>query len=44
MTDLSPPDALQAVLPAGAPKPCGEGDYARAYRSGHLIALVMLQV
>ncbi len=39
MTDVSPPDALQAVLPAGAPEPCSEGDSARAYRSGHLIAL-----
>lgn len=35
MTGVSPPDALQADLTAGAPEPCGEGGSARAYRSGH---------
>lgn len=40
MTDVAPPEALKAVLTAGAaPEPCSEGDSARAYRSGHLIAL-----
>lgn len=40
MTDVALPEALQAFLPAGAaPEPCGEGDYARAYRSGLFITL-----
>lgn len=40
MSDSAPPAALRALLPSGADLfPCGEGDYARAYRGGDLILL-----